>query len=94
MRVRLALSALAALSVAGLGLASVTPAVAAPVAATPQAATVQVAAIQGAEGLDIHRGKYWTLGGCQTAGQQGIDRGHWDQYQCAEGWMWNLWTNR
>jgi hypothetical protein len=89
MRVRTALSAFAAISVVGLGLVSATPAVAAPVAASHQ-----IAAVQGADGLDIHRGKYWTLGGCQTAGQQGIDRGHWDQYQCAEGWMWNLWTNR
>ncbi|MFE6490012.1 hypothetical protein ACFVGN_44770, partial [Streptomyces sp. NPDC057757] len=47
-------------------------------------------------GLDVHRGKYVSLGGCQTAGQQGIERGHWDQYQCAQGsfWLWNLWTNR
>ncbi|MFD7130917.1 hypothetical protein [Streptomyces sp. NPDC059894] len=43
-----------------------------------------------------HRGKYFTPAGCQTAGQQGIERGHWDRYQCAQGafWLWNLWTNR
>ncbi|MFD3514800.1 hypothetical protein [Streptomyces sp. NPDC058657] len=89
MRVRTALSAFAAISAVGLGLVTATPSVAAPVAATHQAT-----AVQAVDGLDIHRGKYWTLGGCQTAGQQGIDRGHWDRYQCAEGWMWNLWTNR
>ncbi|MEV5986430.1 hypothetical protein AB0L85_15660 [Streptomyces sp. NPDC052051] len=90
MRVRTALSAFAATAVAGLGLGAAAPAVAAP--------SHQVAAVQVADSLDIHRGKYMSLGGCQTAGQQGIDRGHWDRYQCAEGnmwpWKWNLWTNR
>ncbi|MEV3970292.1 hypothetical protein AB0K68_19420 [Streptomyces sp. NPDC050698] len=90
MRVRTALSALAAIAVVGLGALGA----AAPAGAAPH----QVSAVQAADGLDIHRGKYMTLGGCQTAGQQGIDRGHWDRYQCAEGnmwpWTWNLWTNR
>ncbi|GGO79188.1 hypothetical protein [Nonomuraea cavernae] len=45
--------------------------------------------------LPVHRGKFWFHSDCITAGQQGIDRGHWSQYQCAEGsWMWNLWTDR
>ncbi|GAA2424671.1 hypothetical protein [Streptomyces glaucus] len=91
MRVRTALSALAALAVVGVGGLSA----AAPAVASPGAASQRVAAVQAAEGLDVHRGKYLTLGGCQTAGQQGIDRGHWDRYQCAEGtFFWNLWTNR
>ncbi|KQZ17871.1 MULTISPECIES: hypothetical protein [Streptomyces] len=93
MRVRTALSAFAAMAVVGLGLVSAAPAV-----AVSGAASHPVAAVQAADGLDIHRGKYMTLGGCQTAGQQGIERGHWDRYQCAEGsawpWVWNLWTNR
>ncbi|MDK1344649.1 hypothetical protein QNO09_15275 [Streptomyces sp. 378] len=94
MRVRTALSAFAAIAVVGLGSLGV----AAPAVAAPGVASQQPSAVQAADGLDIHRGKYMTLGGCQTAGQQGIDRGHWDQYQCAEGnmwpWKWNLWTNR
>ncbi|MGC2999506.1 hypothetical protein ACPF8X_14355 [Streptomyces sp. G35A] len=90
MRVRTVLSALAAIAVTGLGLSAAAPAVAA-----PAAAPARVTAISAADGLDVHRGKYFTLGGCQTAGQQGIDRGHWDRYQCAEGtFFWNLWTNR
>ncbi|MER6628030.1 hypothetical protein ABT301_07305 [Streptomyces sp. NPDC000987] len=93
MRARTALSAFAAMTVVGLGLVSAGPALAA-----PSAASHQVAAVRAADGLDIHRGKFMTLGGCQTAGQQGIERGHWDRYQCAEGsmwpWVWNLWTNR
>ncbi|QYC40234.1 hypothetical protein Nocox_13080 [Nonomuraea coxensis DSM 45129] len=44
--------------------------------------------------LPVHRGKFWFHSDCVTAGQQGVDRGHWSQYQCAEGWMWNLWTDR
>ncbi|MFI2507318.1 hypothetical protein [Streptomyces sp. NPDC018972] len=90
MRVRTALSAFAALTAVGLGgLGAAAPAAAAPGAASHQTA------VQAADGLDVHRGKYFTLGGCQTAGQQGVDRGHWDRYQCAEGtFFWNLWTNR
>jgi hypothetical protein len=43
----------------------------------------------------IDRGKYWTFDGCNSAGQQGVDRHAWDQYQCANGAVfWNLWTNR
>ncbi|MER7488792.1 hypothetical protein ABTY20_23370 [Streptomyces sp. NPDC126497] len=91
MRVRIALSAFAALAAVGLGGVGA----AAPAVAAPDAASHQVSAVQAADGLDVHRGKYVTLGGCQTAGQQGIDRGHWDRYQCAEGtFFWNLWTNR
>lgn len=90
MRVRTVLSALAAIAVTGLGLSAAAPAVAAP-AAVPDRVTV----VRAADGLDVHRGKFFTLGGCQTAGQQGVDRGHWDRYQCAEGtFFWNLWTNR
>lgn len=35
------------------------------------------------------------LGGCRTAGLKGVDRAHWDRYQCAQGflWLWDLWTN-
>lgn len=42
----------------------------------------------------VHRGKYWTRGGCLEAGQEGVQRHHWDEFQCANGSFWNLWTNR
>jgi hypothetical protein len=68
------------LTIAGLLIAAI---------AVPYAASAQAAA-----DLPIHRGKFWFHSDCITAGQQGIDRGHWSQYQCAEGWLWNLWTDR
>ncbi|MGW0607277.1 hypothetical protein [Streptomyces sp. NPDC002644] len=86
MRVRTTLTAFATITAVALGAASAAPALAAP---------GDVAVVRAGDGLDVHRGKYVTLGGCQTAGQQGIERGHWDRYQCAEGtFFWNLWTNR
>lgn len=43
----------------------------------------------------VHRGKYWTHGGCVEAGHDGVQRRHWDEFQCANGPVyWNLWTNR
>ncbi|MFD5895339.1 MULTISPECIES: hypothetical protein [unclassified Streptomyces] len=40
------------------------------------------------------RGKYWTRGGCLEAGQEGINRGHWTGYECANGTLqWVLWTD-
>ena len=93
MRVRIALSAFAVVTVAGLGLGSASPAV-----AVSASVSHRPTAVQAADGLDVHREKFMTLNGCQTAGQQGVERGHWDRYQCAEGsawpWVWNLWTNR
>jgi len=62
------------------------------VAGLPQVAVAETA--QAAQNLPVHRGKFWFHSDCITAGQQGIDRGHWSRYQCAEGWMWNLWTDR
>lgn len=45
--------------------------------------------------LPVLRGKYWTRAGCEQAGRDGIDRGHWSQYQCADGTLqWILWTDR
>ncbi|WP_151770717.1 hypothetical protein [Streptomyces abyssomicinicus] len=86
MRARTAFAAFVTITVTALGTASAAPALAAP---------DDVVAVRAGDGLDVHRGKYVTLGGCQTAGQQGIERGHWDRYQCAEGtFFWNLWTNR
>ncbi|MEU4508365.1 hypothetical protein AB0G05_02610 [Nonomuraea wenchangensis] len=55
---------------------------------------VAVATAAARADLPVHRGKFWFHSDCITAGQQGVDRGHWSQYQCAEGWMWNLWTDR
>ncbi|WP_328491706.1 hypothetical protein OHS59_02410 [Streptomyces sp. NBC_00414] len=43
----------------------------------------------------ILRDKYWTRGGCLEAGQDGVQRRHWDEFQCANGDLkWVLWTNR
>ncbi|GAA5613552.1 hypothetical protein Spla01_04730 [Streptomyces platensis] len=43
----------------------------------------------------VLRGKYWTRGGCTEAGQEGVQRHHWDEFQCANGPVrWILWTNR
>ncbi|QXJ26482.1 hypothetical protein AGRA3207_002690 [Actinomadura graeca] len=80
-----------------VGLATTAPVTAGPAHAEASAARPHIAAVQTTDGLDVHRGKYLTLGACQTAGRQGIERGHWDSFQCADGtwpWRWNLWTNR
>ncbi len=46
-------------------------------------------------GDDVYRDWYTSHSNCVTAGQGGIDRGHWDHYTCSEGdWLWHLWTNR
>ncbi|MGW4425145.1 hypothetical protein [Streptosporangium sp. NPDC004631] len=46
-------------------------------------------------GDNVYRDWYRTHSNCVTAGQGGIDRGHWDHYTCSEGdWLWHLWTNR
>ncbi|MFD0315537.1 hypothetical protein [Streptomyces flavalbus] len=90
-RVRTALLALVAASVSALGVAAATPVAAAPVTSV-QAAPVQE---RGAAGLDVYRGRYLGWADCDKAGRQGVERGHWDQYQCAEGRLfWHLWTNR
>ncbi|MFD2348157.1 hypothetical protein ACFSTC_00285 [Nonomuraea ferruginea] len=57
-------------------------------------AAAPLAASAAADHLPIHRGKFLFHSDCITAYQQGIDRGHWSRYQCAEGWLWNLWTDR
>ncbi|MFF5565681.1 hypothetical protein ACFY7Z_08515 [Streptomyces sp. NPDC012623] len=58
------------------------------------AATGRSAADPAAD-LPVYRDWYWTEGNCQRAGRQGVERGHWDQYQCAAGDVyWHLWTNR
>nr|WSZ96091.1 hypothetical protein OH820_10885 [Streptomyces sp. NBC_00857] len=86
------LAAAVAATTLGLGVAS--QATATP-AANPQRTAAHPAAVSAAADLPIHRGKYWTLGGCQEAGQQGIDRGHWSRYQCAKGTLqYSLWTDR
>ncbi|MEU3251284.1 hypothetical protein [Streptomyces sp. NPDC006997] len=88
-RVRTALLAVAAATVSALGVAA--PVVAAP-ATSVQAAPAQERA---AAGLDVYRGRYLGWADCDKAGRQGVERGHWDQYQCAEGRVfWHLWTNR
>ncbi|WP_236579983.1 hypothetical protein [Streptomyces sp. HM190] len=84
-----------AAAVTALGLASAAPATAA--SATAHTVAGQVTAVDraGAAALDVYRGRYVTQGGCETAGRQGVERGHWDQYQCAEGRLFrHLWTNR
>ncbi|WP_336207265.1 hypothetical protein [Nonomuraea sp. LPB2021202275-12-8] len=66
-------------------------------AGVPQAtatASVQAQPMAAAVDLPVHRGKFWFHSDCVTAGQEGVDRGHWSHYKCAEGWLWNLWTDR
>ncbi|MDP9862067.1 MULTISPECIES: hypothetical protein [Streptosporangium] len=66
------------------------PALSAPVQAATVDATSQMPA-----GDDVYRDWYTSHSNCVTAGQGGIDRGHWDHYTCSEGdWLWHLWTNR
>jgi hypothetical protein len=44
---------------------------------------------------DVERGTYWTRGGCIEAGQEGIERGLWSRYTCANGPLWwTLYTDR
>lgn len=44
---------------------------------------------------DVKRGTYWTRGGCIEAGQEGIERGLWSRYTCANGPLWwTLYTDR
>lgn len=46
-------------------------------------------------GDDVYRDWYASHSNWVTAGQGGIDRGHWDHYTCSEGdRLWHLWTNR
>lgn len=59
------------------------------IAAAGGAATARPAA-----DLPVHRGTFFSHGDCVHAGQHGADRGHWSRYQCAKGWLWNLWTDR
>ncbi|MGW1791258.1 hypothetical protein ACWCO0_32130 [Streptomyces tubercidicus] len=81
---------LAALALAGTVGMGTTQASAAP-AQTPQQVTrAQADAPPGW----VLRDKYWTRGGCLEAGQEGVQRHHWDEFQCANGWSWVLWTNR
>ncbi|NJQ01876.1 hypothetical protein [Streptomyces zingiberis] len=59
----------------------------------------RVTAVQGETAEQVPgwvlRGKYWQYGNCVLAGNEGIQRGHWDQFQCASGALqWVLWTNR
>ncbi|MFJ2606149.1 hypothetical protein ACIQOU_15435 [Streptomyces sp. NPDC091279] len=58
-------------------------------------ATTHTVAAAPAANLPVYRTWYWTWANCDNAGRQGVERGHWDQYQCAEGDVfWHLWTNR
>lgn len=62
-------------------------------AATATATTGTVSQVP--TGDHVYRDWYRTHSNCVTAGQGGIDRGHWDHYTCSEGdWLWHLWTNR
>ncbi|MEW1720215.1 hypothetical protein [Streptomyces sp. NPDC093109] len=65
------------------------------VAGTVAEAAAAPVASAAADNLPVYRDWYWTYGNCVGAGQQGVDRGHWDRYQCASGDVyWHLWTNR
>ncbi|WP_067130926.1 hypothetical protein [Microtetraspora malaysiensis] len=46
-------------------------------------------------GDDVYRDWFTSHSNCVSAGQGGIDRGHWGHYTCSEGdWFWHLWTDR
>jgi hypothetical protein len=92
MRTRLVFGVITTVLLAGtLGLGATQAGAA--VAGSPQRATAAQAA--DAPAGWVHRGKYWTRGGCLEAGQEGVQRRHWDEFQCANGAVfWNLWTNR
>ncbi|MEU1735600.1 hypothetical protein [Streptosporangium sp. NPDC020145] len=46
-------------------------------------------------GDDVYRDWFTSHARCVTAGQGGIDRGHWGHYTCSEGDVfWHLWTDR
>jgi hypothetical protein len=93
MRTRIAAGLLATAALAGtLGLGA-TQAAAVPATATQQVAT-PVKAADAPPGW-ILRDKYWNRGSCLEAGQDGVQRHHWDEFQCANGTLqWVLWTNR
>ncbi|WP_043266208.1 hypothetical protein [Streptomyces sp. CT34] len=95
MRTRIA-AGLATAALAGtVGLTAVAPASAAPAVPAQHTITAQKAHAADAPPGWILRDKYWTHSGCEEAGQDGIQRQHWDQYQCANGnAQWVLWTNR
>lgn len=90
-RQRMTAGLLAAIALAGTMGMGTAQASAAPAQTPHQATRADVAAPPGW----VLRGKYWTRGGCTEAGQEGVQRHHWDEFQCANGSMrWILWTNR
>jgi hypothetical protein len=93
MRTRIAAGLLATAALAGtLGL-NATQATAVPAEASQQVATQEKAA--DAPPGWVLRDKYWNHGSCQEAGQDGVQRQHWEAFQCANGALqWVLWTNR
>ncbi|MEV0037021.1 hypothetical protein [Streptomyces sp. NPDC050804] len=57
-------------------------------------ATASSAAVAAVDGYPNLRGRYVTRGGCLEAGQEGVARGHWTGFQCANGtFFWILWTD-
>ncbi|MBV9022592.1 MAG: hypothetical protein JO362_02020 [Streptomycetaceae bacterium] len=86
-------SALAALTLIGVGAASAAPVL--PGHSRAAANTGLAAQASPVPNDWVLRDKYWTYDGCNSAGLQGVQRGAWDQYQCANGTLqWVLWTNR
>ncbi|MFI0219297.1 hypothetical protein [Streptomyces lydicus] len=93
MRNRIAAGLLAAAALVGTVVLGATQASAAPARAPHQVADQDNAA--DAPPGWVLRGKYWTHGGCMEAGQDGVQRHHWEEFQCANGSLqWVLWTNR
>lgn len=95
MRTRIAAGLVAAAAVVGtLGLGASQAAAATTSGGQQQAVTEGAAAQDGPAGW-VLRDKYWQHGNCVTAGEEGKQRGHWDDFQCASGTaQWVLWTNR
>lgn len=87
-------SALAALAFTGVGAANAASTPTAVPAKAPQQVTTQQNPMDAPAGW-VLRDKYWHHGDCVEAGQDGIQRQHWEQFQCANGTLqWVLWTNR
>ncbi|TSB17725.1 hypothetical protein OG422_00090 [Streptomyces sp. NBC_01525] len=92
MRNRITAALVATIALAGTVVLGTTQASAAPAQAPQQATPANVA---DAPPGWVLRDKYWTHGGCVEAGQDGVQRHHWDEFQCANGNLqWVLWTNR
>ncbi|MFD0886729.1 hypothetical protein ACFQ08_19455 [Streptosporangium algeriense] len=66
-------------------------------AAAPAHATTvtEGTAVRVLDGDNVYRDWFVSRPRCETAGQGGLARGHWEHYTCSPGTVWwHLWTNR